>query len=231
VGYRIEDLPDFEAIIGALRRCGEFAPEHGMRTTFHPDQCVVLNSPRPDLVDKSIQDLEYRAEVAEWVGADVINIHGGGAYGDKPSALKTFVRNVARLLEAVRTRLTVENDDKVFTPKDLLPLCRTTGLPLVDDVHHHRCLPDGMSVEEATAAAPETWNREPLFHIASPLAGWSGPNPARHHDEMDLNDFPTCWAELDLTIEVEAKGKEVAVRRLQEHFSQQVRHKSQGDPI
>ena len=36
-----------------------------------------------DVVEKSIEELEYQAEVAEWVRADVINIHGGGAYGDK----------------------------------------------------------------------------------------------------------------------------------------------------
>ena len=58
---------------------------------------MVLNSPRPDVVEKSVQELEYQAEVAEWVGADVINIHGGGAYGDKPKALADFARNLDRL--------------------------------------------------------------------------------------------------------------------------------------
>ena len=111
---------------------------------------MVLNSPRPDVVEKSIQELEYQAEVAEWVGADVVNIHGGGAFGDKQKALADFARNLERLSHRVRSRLTVENDDKTYTPADLLPVCRAEGLPLVYDVHHHRCNPDGMSVEQIT---------------------------------------------------------------------------------
>ncbi len=66
-----------------------------------------------------MQKLEYQAEVAEWVGADVINIHGGGAYGDKKKALADFARNLKLLSRRARSRLTVENDDKTYTPSDL----------------------------------------------------------------------------------------------------------------
>jgi len=88
------------------------------------------------------------------------------------------------------------------------------GIPLVYDVHHHRCNPDGLSVEEATNQAIATWNREPLFHISSPLEGWKGPKPSRHHDFINVRDFPQCWHDLDVTVEVEAKAKEVAVQQL-----------------
>ena len=128
VGYSIEDLPNSAVIVQTFKECGAFAAEHKIRTVFHPDQFVVLNSPNADVFDKAIQDLEYQAEVAEWVQADVINIHGGGAYGDKAVALETFARNLERLSPAVRLRLTVENDDKIFTPSDLLPVCRAAGL-------------------------------------------------------------------------------------------------------
>lgn len=215
VGYSVEELPDTETITAAFRRCGEFAAKHALRTVFHPDQFVVLNSPREEVVDKSIQELEYQAEVADWVGADVINVHGGGAYGDKAGALEALVRNIDRLSDAVRSRLTIENDDKVYTPSDLLPFCRAAGLPLVYDVHHHRCLPDGLSVEQVTEAALGTWDREPLFHISSPLDGRNGARPQRHHDYIDPNDFPDAWRGLAVTIEVEAKAKELAVLRLQ----------------
>jgi endonuclease IV len=46
--------------------------------------------------------------VAEWVGADVVNVHGGGAYGDKQKALARIARNLKRLSRRVRSRLTVE---------------------------------------------------------------------------------------------------------------------------
>jgi UV DNA damage endonuclease len=81
-------------------------------------------------------------------------------------------------------------------------------------VHHHRCNPDGLAEDEATARAIATWNREPLFHISSPIEGWQGPKPARHHDFIDLKDFPRGWQSLRLTVEVEAKAKEVAVLKL-----------------
>ena len=114
----------------------------------------------------------------------------------------------------MRQRLTVENDEKSYAPADLLGLCMSVGVPLVYDVHHHRCNPDGLGVEEATNQAIATWDREPLFHISSPLEGWRGPQPHRHHDFISVREFPECWLKLDVTVEVEAKAKEVAIRRL-----------------
>ena len=180
----------------------------------------MLNSPRPEVVDRSIAELEYQAEVAEWVGADVVNIHGGGAYGDKPDALARFAHNLSRLSDRARSRLTVENDDTTYTPSDLLPLCRAEGIPLVYDVHHHRCNQDDLSVEEATEQAIATWDRQPMFHISSPIEGWKGPKPQRHHDFIDVQDFPDCWRGLSLTVEVEAKAKEVAVLKLKKQLAE-----------
>ena len=213
-GYEVDDLPECNEIIRRFKACGKFVRKHNLRTCFHPDQFVVLNSQQPGVVAASIREIEYQAEVAEWGGADVINIHGGGAFGDKQKALTDFARCLKRLSSRARKRLTVENDDRIYTPADLLPLCRTEGIPLVYDVHHHRCNPDDMSEEEATGQALATWDREPLFHISSPIEGWKRPKPERHHDFIDVKDFPKCWHGLDLTVEVEAKAKEVAVLKL-----------------
>lgn len=219
-GYAVAELPGGDEIVQRFKACGDLAGAHDIRTCFHPDQFVVLNSPRGDVVDRSIQELEYQSEVAQWVGADVVNIHGGGAYGDKPSALARFARNLARLSDRARSRLTVENDDTTYTPSDLLPLCRAEGIPLVYDVHHHRCNPDQVSVEDATTQAIATWNREPLFHISSPLAGWQGSRPKPHHDFINVTDFPRCWEGLKVTVEVEAKAKEVAVLKLMKQMAE-----------
>ena len=219
-GYDVSDLPDGDEIVERFKACGEFAKTHDLRTCFHPDQFVVLNSPRSDVVDRSIEELEYQSEVAEWVGADVVNIHGGGGYGDKSDALARFARNLSRLSDRVRSRLTVENDDTTYTPSELLPLCRAEGIPLVYDVHHHRCNQDDLSVEDATTQAIATWNREPMFHISSPIEGWKGPKPRRHHDFIDVRDFPQCWNGLALSVEVEAKAKEVAVLKLMKQLAE-----------
>lgn len=218
LGYTVDELPDGPEVVQQFVACGTLARERGLRISFHPDQFVVLNSPRAEVVEASIREVEYQAQVAEWVGADVINIHAGGAYGDKSTALRTLEENLDRLSAAARDRLTLENDDVLYAPSDLLPLCRATGVPLVYDVHHHRCRPDGLSIEQATSAACATWNREPLFHVSSPLAGWEGPEPRRHHDYIDIADFPDCWQRLDLTVEVEAKAKELAVLRLRDEL-------------
>lgn len=213
-GYDLKQLPGGRQIIEKFRKCGEYAKAAGLRTTFHPDQFVVLNSSKPDVLQQSIQELEYQAEVAQWIEADVINIHCGGAYGDKQQALRTLAKNLTRLSRTARRLLTVENDDKIYTPADLLPFCRERGIPFVYDVHHHRCTPDGLSAEEATQKALAIWDREPLFHLSSPREGWKGPKPHRHHDYINIRDFPVFWHKLDITVEVEAKAKELAVKKL-----------------
>ena len=216
VGYAVSDLPGAGSIVAAYQACGTFAKRHGLRLTFHPDQFILLSSPDPEITRKSIDDLSYQAEVAAWVNADVLNIHAGGAYGDKPAALTRLAAVIKALPDAVRSRLTLENDDRSYAPADLLPLCRETGTPFVYDAHHHRCLPDGLSVGAVTSQALATWNREPLVHISSPKDGWGSKNPRPHHDFIDIADFPEEWLSLNLTVEVEAKAKEVAVARLRQ---------------
>ena len=218
-GYAVADLPGADDIVAQFNACGQFCRKHGIRTSFHPDQFIVLSSPHPGVVARSLTDLVYQSEVADWVGADVINIHGGGSYGDKKAALDRLRRQIDRLPLDVRVRLSLENDDRVYTPGDLLPVCRDMAVPLVYDVHHHRWLGDGTSVEAATEKALETWDREPLFHLSSPLNGWHGPDIRQHHDYIDAKDFPACWQGLDLTVDVEAKAKELAVLKLMDDLT------------
>ena len=212
LGYDMDLLSD--EIVSAFRDCRKLAQHMGVRLSFHPDQFVVLSAPDPAVVASSLAELEYQAEVAELIGADVINVHGGGGYGDKAGALRRLARAVDRLSGRARSRLTFENDDRIYTPSDLLPLCHELGVPLVYDAHHHRCHDDGLGTEVATKLALSTWDREPLFHISSPRDGWQGANPRSHADYIRLVDFPTCWESLDCTVEVEAKAKELAVHKL-----------------
>ena len=121
----------------------------------------------------------------------------------------------------MRRRLTLENDDVSYTPKDLLPFCRQRGIPFVYDVHHHRCNPDSMTIEEATVLAGTSWEsggREQYCHISSPRAGWNGSSPRPHADYIDPGDVPDCWFGREMTVDVEAKAKELAVVRLMENL-------------
>lgn len=217
VGYSLADLPDGDTIANLLCATRSFAQLHDIRLSFHPDQFVVLSSPHPAVVTNSVRELEYQAWMAEAVGADVINLHAGGVYGDKAQALMRFCQVFADLPENVRGRLTLENDDISYTVSDLLPVCEKLSIPLVYDVHHHRCKPDGLSVEEATLLASATWRslgREQYCHLSSPRAGWRGSDPKPHADYINPVDVPNCWRDRIMTVDIEAKAKELAVVRL-----------------
>ena len=217
VGYRLHDLPDAVAILHNPKKAKKFRDEHDIRLSFHPDQFIVLSSPQKRVVENATKELEYQAMLAQLVGAEVINIHGGGVYEDKKKTLQRFKEIFRDLSSGVRERLTLENDDRSYTAADLAPVCEDLHIPFVFDVHHHRCMPGGLTVEEATDLSRRSWNqigREPYFHISSPLHGWQGNDPRPHADYINLLDFPQCWKGFDVTVDVEAKAKELAVLEL-----------------
>jgi len=217
VGYKLEDLPDSQKIKALFKKIRKFRNDNDIRLSFHPDQLILLASPNGKVVKNSVKELKYQAKVAEMCGADVINIHIGGTYGDKKETLKRFAENFKKLPPSVAKLITLENDDKQYTPSDLLPFCRKNRIPMVYDVHHHRCNPDNLTIDEATHETLKLWKhlgREPYFHISSPKYGWESKNISPHADYIDSADFPECWKNLDATIDVEAKAKELAVCRL-----------------
>ena len=215
VGYTLDSLPDFASIAASLEKVNQLREQWDLRLSFHPDQFVLLSSPSAEVTRKSIAELDYQAMLAEMIGADVVNIHAGGVYGDKQAALKRLRENFQHLPERVQCRLTLENDDVSYTVDDLLPICRELDLPLVYDIHHHRCNRDSLTVQEATDASIQTWKAarrgEAYFHLSSPKNGWQSNDPKPHAEMIDMNDFPQEWIGLDVTIDIEAKAKELAV--------------------
>ena len=114
--YDISNLPDYQEIKDTLKQCGDYAHKHNMRITSHPGPFNVLTSPHPHVVDNCIVDLSIHGQVFDMMGLsrtpyNKINIHIGGAYGDKPSTMERFCTNFHRLPDSVKSRLTVENDD------------------------------------------------------------------------------------------------------------------------
>jgi len=221
-GYTVEMLPNRDALIQAMTDVRVAARSHDIRLSFHPDQFVVLNSHREKVVQKSIAELEYQAWLAEQLGAETINIHVGGVYGDKIAGKERLVRVFPKLSTRCKRRLTLENDDISYAPVDVAPICERLHIPFVYDVHHHRCLPDGLSVEEATGLCVASWvrrNREPWFHISSPRHGWSAGDPKPHSDFIDVADVPEAWRQVSrATVDVEAKAKEKAVVKLMQEW-------------
>ena len=212
-GYSLDRIDRTGEARRTFLEAAALAKQRDVRLSFHPDQFVVLNSEREAVVESSLREVEFQAEIAELIGADVIVLHGGGSAGGAEAALARLARGVERLSGRARARLALENDDRMFTPADLMPVCERLDLPFVYDVHHHRCKGDGLSVGEVTARAVASWSgREPYFHISSPRAGWNQGDPRPHADYIDPADVPAGWLRLDVTVDVEAKAKERAVR-------------------
>lgn len=233
-GYTLATLDETVDLAAEFALVRPLAESLGVRLSFHPDQFVVLNSERESVVASSVAELEVQAYLAELVGADLLTLHVGGAVGGVEAALERFERNLALVSPRVRARLGLENDDRLFSPADLLPLCQRTGLALVYDSHHHRCHPDALTVEEASLRAAETWARrdpsigfaarEPYFHVSSPRDGWDAKNPRPHGDYLDPADLPPVWRLMDLTVDVEAKEKERAVVTIMAAYAGEISH-------
>ena len=106
VGYEVNDLPDADEIRERFGACAGRARRWGLRLSFHPDQFVVLSAPDPGVRSRSVDELLYQAEVADWLGAEVINIHGGGGSATRPPRWHPGTAIAA--LPAPRRRLTRE---------------------------------------------------------------------------------------------------------------------------
>ena len=216
-GYTVDDLQSAAEVRVRLEAAASIAKANGIRLSLHPDQFVVLNSARPEVVDSAVKELEWQAVIAELVGADVICLHGGSTAGGWDAAVERLIAGIERLSPRVRSRLAVENDDRCFPLVELLPVSLASGIPVILDAHHHRVLDGGLTLEEATDWSLATWgDREPYFHISSPKAGWGNGDPRPHADFIDPADVPDYWRALrpSITVDVEAKAKERAVLRL-----------------
>lgn len=220
IGVRPDSLDEWHDIRQMLNAAGEFCRQHDIRLLFHPDQWVVPASRQPDVATRSLRDLDYHARLCELLGGGMINIHLGGAYGDKPAARARFVGAVSTMPDSIRLRLTVENDDVLFAPSEVAQVAGELDVPFIYDVHHHRINGDSLTVDAATALSIRSWQRrgmEPCFHIASSRNPTGTPTQRRTHAEfVDPRDFPACWLSCaqPVTVILETRGREQAVLRL-----------------
>ncbi|MEO7362038.1 MAG: UV DNA damage repair endonuclease UvsE [Gemmatimonadaceae bacterium] len=204
-------------ILTRCTRVRELARARDIRLSEHPDQFLVGNSLRADVVASTITELEWRGRLGDALGVDVICLHVGSGAPDRESALWRWDATIERLSTSVLSKLALENDDRTFAPEHMLPACLSWNIPLVYDAHHHRVLRDSLSEEEATEFAIASWGtREPYFHLSSPRAGWNNGDARPHHEMIEPNDWPEAWtglweAGVKFTVDIEAKAKERAV--------------------
>ena len=174
--YDWDEMPDIENIKWYLHSVGVKARTHDVRITSHPGPFNVLTSPHSHVVENCVKDLTEHGDVFDFMGLsrtpwNKINIHLGGVYGDKESAMDRFCKNFEKLPESVQTRLTVENDDKasMYSVKELYDgIYSRIGVPIVFDYHHHRFCNGGLTEQEALELAMSTWPKEivPVVHYS-----------------------------------------------------------------
>jgi len=218
--YQLEDLPDFKAIAASLQRSGDLARKYGQRITTHPGPFNKLTSPREQVVLNTITDLENHGRLFDLMGLPrtpyaKINIHVGAHYNDKAMAIGNFCRNFERLSDAVKTRLTVENDDKasLYSTKELYDeVYPRIGIPIVHDLHHHTFCTGGLDQEEALLMAAMTWGDvKPVVHYSESRSR-EKQDPkirANAHSDMIVDEINTYG--LDVDVMIEAKSKELAL--------------------
>lgn len=190
---------DFEPQLAAL---GRKARRHRIRLSMHPGQYTVLNSPDADVVERAKLDLAYHAAFLDALEMDAtakIVLHVGGAYGDKLRALERFASAYGTLPSAVRRRLVIENDDRLFTAQDVLSLSRTTGAPMVFDILHHELHhePDAPDWRTLLDAAAATWKPEDGVQKMHYAQQAPGRRLGSHTDSIELEPFLAFYRELE----------------------------------
>jgi UV DNA damage endonuclease len=204
-----------------LSAVGRRARRLGIRVVIHPDQFVVLNSENPKVVETSRLILEKHGRVFDLMGlacspwAAVI-VHGG-----KAGRGEALVGEIGRLPECVRKRLCLENDEYAYSAEEILGICRRAGVPMIFDNLHH-AIKEGIddyedpSFARYVAAARETWRPHEDWQMVH-LSNGAASALDRNHSEM-IAAVPGAYAGVRW-IEVEARGKELAIEGLRRSWA------------
>lgn len=201
---------------GTLRALGRYVKAHNMRISMHPDQFVVINSPNTTTLNNSVAELEYQCALMDIMELDEtakLQIHGGGVYGDKPTAIKRFVENYFMLPENIRKRLVIENDDRSYSLRDCLKIHEQAGIPILFDNFHHECLNNGETMTEALHLAAGTWQAKDGTMMMDYSSQAPGERKGKHAASIMEDLFRNFIAQLnglDVDIMLEIKDKELS---------------------
>jgi UV DNA damage endonuclease len=208
-----------------LRALGARCRALGVRVSMHPGQFTVLNSPNQAVVDAAVADLEYHARFLDALSADTSSklvLHIGGRYagtGNEAAAAERFYAVASGLPDAVRRRLVLENDDRLFDADEVLAVARRLRVPVVFDWLHHHANPCRTPVAELLPAIFDTWREadgRPKVHLSSQAAGAP---PGAHARLISVDDALAMCAVMPsqpFDCMLEAKEKDRALLKLRD---------------
>ena len=207
-----------------LAQIGASAIEHCIRLVLHPNQFVVLNSDRKEVIENSFQILKTHAHILDLMGLPrspwaLMNIHGGK--GDRAQRL---VDNIQQLPENVYSRITLENDENTYSSEAIAKICQLAKIPMVFDAHHHLIHEkldsyNHPSVGEMLALARTTW-QQPQWQLVHISNGKEHLHDTKHSDT--IANMPASFQNAPW-IEVEAKHKEQAIWQLRKEWLPSIR--------
>lgn len=209
------------------KEIGDLVKKYDLRVSFHPNQFTLFTSPRTEVTKNAVIDMEYHYRMLEAMGIEdrsVINIHIGGAYGDKEKTISSFYQNLRELPLPIKNVMTLENDDKTYNTEETLATCEKEGIPFVFDYHHHMANPGEQAFEENLERMFKTWEHtslKPKIHISSPRSERTFRAHADFVDPefiMPLIEALKTYGE-DVDFMIEAKSKDQAVLKLVEDLS------------
>ena len=230
----LQDLPNATLIDDKFEEIKHFVTGQSpkdFRISFHPDHFNVLCSANPEVVRRTMNELDHHAWLMDRMAGEnsrsywyPLNIHMSRSSGDPEDIAKEFISNYRKLPARVRARLVLENEDKgVWTPDMLHELIhKPTGIPITFDNLHHKCNPGELTEHQAFILCYDTWAKHgvrPLFHYSE---GGANNNPRAH------TDFPTScpdeymykhviyYNKYGVDWDVELKQKDYAINHLQE---------------
>ena len=216
---KLEDYPDYIDIEAALADCASIIKYNDIRVSCHPDQFNVLASTGQPQVDKTIRELNHHGWLMDMLGAPrdyraPINIHINNTKGDPADIAARFMANLAKCDESVQSRLVVENEDKgIWTPS---LLAKHFDIPITYDNLHHKCLPDGLTEDQAFKLCYNTWHRKgyfkPLFHYSESHPDKDNP---RSHADMPTELPKDGGYSFPVDYDIELKWKDDAIRAIE----------------
>ena len=200
-----------------LKNIGIKLKDNKFRVSMHPGQFTLLNSPNEKIVEKSLAELEYHADFLNAMGLDnaaKIQIHVGGVYGDKNSAIKRFINTFEIASNKIKSRLAIENDDYHYSVKDCLRINKETNIPIILDNLHLECLNDGESLIEAYNMIKGTWSKEDGIPMLDYSSQQKDARIGKHTEHLDSNHFKEFIdimqnQEFDLMFEIKDKERSV----------------------
>ncbi|MEK4650134.1 UV DNA damage repair endonuclease UvsE [Niallia sp. FSL W8-0954] len=209
------------------RELGQLVKQFKLRVSFHPNQFTLFTSPREEVTINAIKDMTFHYKMLEAMDAldtSLINIHIGGAYGDKDTSLQRFQQNIQQLPMVIKNQMTLENDDKTYNVRETLITCEQENIPMILDYHHHMANKEDIDLALYLERIFKTWKNHrmvPKVHISSPKSTLA----FRSHADFVSFDFVLPFLKMaknlnqDFDIMIEAKQKNLAMFKLIEDIT------------